>query len=311
MLIFNPNAGRYPPEVAARESARILRARGWSVSVHATRDAGHVTELAREAAASGMDVLITAGGDGSIGRALPGLIGQHTALAVLPTGTANVWAQEIGMPRISGPMRGDVIKQANLIAGGISAPVDVGICNETPFLLWAGIGLDAIVVADAEKHRSHLKKRFAVPEYFVRALTAAHRWPGMEIEVKGQRKTGENFDYSGRVQLAVVSNIHLYAGGLANISPDARLDDGECDLWLFNGRGASTALKHAWNLVRGNHVQDPNVLRIPFREIRIRTGSAVAVHTDGDPRPEAAEISISVRTRSLQALLPGPSSRER
>lgn len=305
LLIYNPNAGRFPPAEAARRTVKVLRTRGWEIDACATRDAEHVTELAAGAAESGLDALIVAGGDGSVGRAVTGLAGSGTALGVLPTGTANVWAQELGLPRIGVAGVGPVIENAELLAGSRVKNVDVGLTNDEPFLLWTGIGLDALVVRSAERRRSHLKKLFVLPEYFARALSASSRWPGAEIHVTGTNGPDEQeFEFSGRIQLAVVTNIRRYAGGYAVLSPAAAVDDGEMDLWVFRGRGPGAALRNAWNLLRGAHVNDPEARRMPFRKITIETENPVPMHRDGEAVPDTRRIEISVCRHSLKILAP-------
>lgn len=305
LLIFNPNAGRYSPEDAAHTAAGALRERGWDIAVRATRDAGHVTELARQAVSDGLEALIVAGGDGSVGRSVRGLIGSRTSLAVLPTGTTNVLAQELGLPRIGAAGLEALLENARLIAESRPVHIDVGFCDGEPFLLWTGFGLDALVVQGAEQHRSHLKKHFVLPEYLLRTVSTAGRWPGAEIEVSGLRCDGSTrVVFSGRAQLAVATNIRRYAGGYAVLSPHAAIDDGEMDLWIFRGRGVPTALRHARNLLRGYHVNDAETIRLPFKQITIESDRPAALHRDGEPVPESRRIEILVRHRALQILAP-------
>ncbi|MFU8770857.1 MAG: diacylglycerol/lipid kinase family protein, partial [Anaerolineales bacterium] len=96
LLIFNPTAGRFPSWLLAERAARILKNHGWEVEIERTIDGDHITSLAKQAVQGNMEALFVVGGDGSLNRALPPLIGSQTALAHLPAGTANVWAQEIG-----------------------------------------------------------------------------------------------------------------------------------------------------------------------------------------------------------------------
>ena len=140
MLLFNPNAGRFPPEIAAKRAAARLTDLGWSVKTIPTRSAGHITALAEEAAGNRDDALIIAGGDGSIGRAVAGLSGSRTALAVLPTGTANVWAKELGLPPISPSSPRGIEANADLIAAGTVKKIDTGRCNGTPSSYGPGSG---------------------------------------------------------------------------------------------------------------------------------------------------------------------------
>jgi diacylglycerol kinase family enzyme len=235
--------------------------------------------------------------------AAAGLAGSETALAVLPSGTTNVWAQELGLPKIKSPRREEVCAVADLIAQSQPRRMDVGACNGKPFLLWAGIGLDALVVRHSEQKRSHLKKRFAIPEYILRAFRAAATWEGISATVRADCATGVS-QFEGRFQLAVVSNIRLYAGGLAEISPEARLDDGEMDLWLFDGSGASGALRSAWNILRRAHVNQPGVRRVRFRQVNVELASPAALHSDGEPCGDHRSVELSVTRQALKILVP-------
>lgn len=305
LLIFNPNAGRYSPVEAARTAAGVLRERGWDIDIRATRSAEDVTDLALQAAAEGLEALIVAGGDGSIGRSVRGLIGSRTSLAILPTGTTNVLAQELGLPRIGVGGLEALLENVRLIAESRMVHIDVGFCDGEPFLLWTGFGLDALVVRRAEQNRSRLKKHFVLPEYLLRTVSTAGRWPGAEIEVRGMRGDGATrVEFRGRAQLAVATNIRRYAGGYALLSPQAAIDDGEMDLWIFRGRGVRTALRHARNLLGGYHVNDAETIRLPFKQITIESDRPAALHRDGEPVPEGQRFEILVRHRALQILAP-------
>ena len=106
------------------------------MSVAVTERAGHATEIARDAAARGVDVIVVNGGDGTINEAINGIAGTATALATLRGGTANVWAGEIGMDR-------DPVKAMRQIVRGERRRIDLGRADGRCFLLMAGVGFDA------------------------------------------------------------------------------------------------------------------------------------------------------------------------
>ncbi len=303
LLIYNPNAGRFSPVEASQNAAKALESHGWAVEVTGTRDAAHVDELACSAASEGLDVLVVAGGDGSIGRTIKWLRGTETALAVLPTGTANVWAKQLGLPMIS-PSGNGILENTDLIVRSTRRKVDIGLCNGSPFLLWAGLGFDAMIVQQAEKKRSHFKKLFVVPEYFYRALVAAHNWQGLQCTVDAVDRQGVAVPYQGQAQIAIVSNTALYAGGYATLAPEARLNDGQMELWLFKGRGARRALRHAWNLLRGTHVTNKDVIRIPFVSLEIFLDAPAPIHFDGDPVEASAALRFEIDQDALTILAP-------
>ena len=228
-FVYNPSAGKFPSGLMAERALVIFQRQGWQIELIQSHTPEHITRLAKEAGEQGLDGFFVLGGDGSANLAVNGLIGSNTALGVLPGGTANVWSQELGLYELS-PTRWTAIEEsAQVLARGEIRAADVGYCDEKGFLLWAGIGLDAFVVHRIEP-RDRWENQFALIQYAASAVWNAGFWHGMnlQVEVDGKR-------LSGHFLLAVVSNIHLYAGGLAELSPDARLDDGLMDLWLFMG----------------------------------------------------------------------------
>lgn len=298
LLIYNPVAGRYPSRLLTERAATVFRRRGWKIDIETTRDSEHVCQLAHQASAADLDALIAVGGDGTINRALPGLVGKRTALGVLPAGTANVWAQELGLPGLSWTRWMALEESAHRLASGYVRRIDVGMCNQSYFLLWAGIGLDAFLVHRIEP-RKQWEKHFALVQYAATAVWNAAIWHGMNLEV-----VSENNHIEGHYMLAVVSNIRLYAGGLARLSPNAKLDDGRMDLWLFEGDSLEDTFRQAWDLWAGKHLQSARVSYLPFEEITLSSDVEMSVQIDGEPERGGENIRIKVVPQILNILVP-------
>ncbi len=271
---------------------------GWETRLCPTESGGHTTELARQAASEGVDAVIVAGGDGSLEHAIPSLVGTRTALGVLPAGTANVWAQELGFPTLNWTHRSALQESANLLAGARVQRVDVGFWQDRPFLLWAGVGLDAFIVHNVEP-RKPWEKYFGMAHYALSALLSTPGFQSLELQV---RTEGEH--HQGRFMLAVLSNIRHYAGGLANLSPSARLDDGIMELWLFHGESLGDGLKHVWDLWSGRHGQSPRVEQFHIRQAQIEAQKPMFVQFDGEPVTPSPMIDLQVRKQALRALVP-------
>ena len=310
-LIFNPVAGRLVP-FAGRSPTRellnraveVLETAGWQVEILETTGAGHTTKLARQAAADGVDALFVAGGDGTIGQAVAGLIGSQTALGVLPAGTANVWAQELGLHGLTWTRLLALEESAESMANAPIHRMDVGICNGRPFMLWAGIGLDGKVVHVIEKQRIG-PRQFPEMQYGASMLKAAYEWQGMHLEV-----TADGKQVSGDFLLAVVSNIQNYAGGLAKISPQACLDDSEMDLWLFDDGDFGQAMVYVWDLITGRHLESKQVQRVPFHNLRIRSDHQLFLHMDGEPIALTDEVEIRILPKVLRVLVTPQASKD-
>ncbi len=297
-LIYNPAAGRFPSRMLIERAAQVLRGLGWDIRLAVTRGGEHITELARQAAEQGDVAVFIAGGDGSVNYTVRGLLGSETALGVLPAGTANVWAQELGLPGLAWTRWMALEESARRYAGASVRRMDVGLCNDDPFLLWGGVGLDAFTVHRLEP-RSRWEKQFAVAQYAATVVQQARAFGGIDLSVHA-----DDTRISGRFLLAVASNIHLYAGGIAEISPRACLDDGEMDLWLFSGETLLEALNHAWSLWSGRHLHSEQVRCIPFRELRLRANAPLYVQVDGEPVQGGDEVRLRVLPQALNVLIP-------
>jgi diacylglycerol kinase (ATP) len=297
-LVYNPIAGGFPSNLMASQAASILQRYGWELELKKTRNGEHLKNLAREAGEKGLDAFFVVGGDGSANLAVNGLLGTNTALGVLPGGTANVWSQELGLSGLTWSRESALQESALQLAQGEVRLADVGRCNHHAFLLWAGIGLDAYVVHQIEP-RERWEKQFALFQYAASAVWNAGFWHGMNLQV---RVDGE--ELSGHFLLAVVSNIHLYAGGLAELSPQARLDDGLLDLWLFKGETMADTVQIAWDLLAGRHHQSERVLHYPFRSLILESDSKMFVQVDGEPLQADSPVEIDVLPRSLRILVP-------
>ena len=298
LLIYNPTAGRFPFQPFAERVAKILRSGGWDIELAQTQNGDHITHLAQQAVDEKMEAVFVAGGDGSINSAIPSLVGSETALAVLPSGTANVWAKELGLPVLNWSNLLALEECARRLANGVTHVVDVGFCAGTPFLLWASVGLDARIVHQLEP-RKRWEKHFAVPKYAATTVREAYAWPGMNLKVKVEDET-----IHGRYLLAVVTNIHLYAGGFAELSPEACIDDGKMDLWLFSGETVSEALRHILALWAGEHVHSDKIRRISFQSLSLEADDFMYVQIDGEPLEEVKKIDVCVKPKSLRILIP-------
>jgi YegS/Rv2252/BmrU family lipid kinase len=298
LVIYNPAAGRISVRPFIGGVIRALNDRGWRVEVAESMNGRHTTQLARMAARENFRAVFAVGGDGTAGQAAGGLIGSQTALGVLPGGSTNVWARDLGMPIFSWKHLGALRENAQLLADSPICPVDVGLCNDQPFLMWAGIGLDALTVKALEP-RKRFEKYLNVPEFFATTVWSATLWHGMHLRVTANDKQVE-----GHYLLAVASNIRYYLGGLAKISPQAYLDDGLMDLWLFSGSTLVDAFRHFFDMQAGRHLTSDQARCIPFRSVQIESETPFSIQIDADPMLGAQKASLEVLPQKLNVLMP-------
>ncbi len=300
-IIYNPHAGNLNLSAVVELVADMWRVRGWEVTLWPTEAAGHATELARDAAQSGKRLVIAAGGDGTLGEVANGLAGSRTVMAPLPSGTANSFARELGLPM---PKRFDhtqLLRASDALYAGRVHAMDLGYTvggdgNGRYWLLWSGVGADSFAVSQIEPRPAWIKKLGRVG-YALQGAVIETRFSHITARVEIDESSFEN-DYI----LILISNCRRYAG-LLTISPEARLDDGLFEVLLFEGRGKTDLTRHLTNVWLGKHLKQPDVRRLFGRRIRVTTKQSIAVHTDGDPSGKTP-MTCEIKSGALNLLVP-------
>ena len=146
--------------------ADLWQAQGWQVDIQPTQAAGHATTLAKQAVATGSQIVIAAGGDGTLGEVANGLAETETILAPLPVGTANSFARELNMPLPGFWGRHQLLKAADMLLNGRIQPIDLGYTTNSAgdgryWLLWAGVGADGFLVENIEPRPKWSKKNWS------------------------------------------------------------------------------------------------------------------------------------------------------
>lgn len=294
-LIHNPTAGPRDVRRALRSVRVLLERSGWDVELWLTEKPGDGVTLARAAAQAGCDVVIVAGGDGTVNEVVNGLVGAQTALAVLPVGTGNLWAKQLGIPThtLTNPLR--LRETAAQLSEGTIRPVDVGQVNGRYFLCWAGIGLDAQVTTTMEP-RPRYTKRLGVLPYAIAAVLVARDFKGVRARVSLDGRV-----VRGSALLILVSNIQQYS--MLNVACEARMDDGLLDVFIFKGLGFSYAVSHLLKIVSQRHLGDPRIVHRQACHIKVLTEQTIPVQVDGDPIG-VTPVTIKVVPRALRVLVP-------
>jgi YegS/Rv2252/BmrU family lipid kinase len=273
-IIYNPIAGRRRGGLLARVSA-ALGARGVHVETVATTARGDATRLARAARAGG--TIVVAGGDGTINEAINGLAGGTARLALIPLGTANVLAAELGLPgdaeALARIAAGDTVRTIHLgeaaVAGGAAESA------VRRFSMMAGVGFDAHVVAHVPLG---LKRATGKLAYGWQTLV---EW--LRLRPRRYRVVADGAAYD--CASAMVAKGHFYAGRYV-AAPEASLDRASFELVLFERGGRWPVLRYALALAMGRLAKAKGVRILRAREIAIEGDAAKPanepVHADGD-----------------------------
>lgn len=297
-VIYNPAAGRFSVAPFLGRASKVLRRAGWQIEIQEAYGETQLTEAAQSAIEDRCDAVFVAGGDGSVGQVAVTLAGSKTALGVLPAGTANVWAQELGLPRMDWIHWFALEQAAERLAYGETRLVDIGTCNDRAFLLWTGVGFDAELVNSIEP-RERWEKTFATVHYATLALWNSIGWQGVDL-----RAIAGDQVWEGRYLVAVASNIPAYAGGLMNLAPGAKVDDGLLDFWLIGGKSLKDVLIRIAQIFMGRHVSAEGVVHFAASEAVFETQGSVPLQCDGEPCTMTSPLNFSVRKQALRVLIP-------
>lgn len=245
------------------------------------------TALAAQAAARGDDCVVAVGGDGTLHRVLNGVAGTTTALALVPAGTANVWAREAGIPA-------DPVLALRLVAEGARPRLDTGSVGESSFLLMASAGLDSLVAGQVG---GAIKRHIGSFAYLGRAAIELWNYRGLsaEIEIDGERLRGPILAF-------LAGNTRSY-GGLIEIAREARADDGLLDVCLFQGRGRRRFVRHLTNTARGRHLLDAAVVHRRARQVTLTIEERWPVQADGEVVGQTP-VTIRCMPRSVTVVVP-------
>ncbi len=308
LIIRNPKARRARPGAELLAAAQPLRDLGWEIDLETTAGAGEATAIARQAAEHGVSVVVAAGGDGTVLEVANGLAGgpagARPALAVVPGGTANVWAIEAGIPH-------DPLAALMLLERGRRATVDLGrvAIGEGPerrFLLMCSTGIDAEVVRRVEG-RPGLKRRLGRAAFVWPSLRAVFAGRATEATVVADGETTRR-----RLLLAVAGNTRLY-GGLLQLTGAARMDDGLLDLVTFEASrgwmpGVLGRVLLALRAARGGlaTARTGGIEYQRVRELTIEPERALPVQADGEYIGDCspgAPLRIAVDPAAIEVVL--------
>lgn len=288
MAIFNSHSGGGEYRRDLPLILDSLRGLGYDVEERETAGVGDATRFAREAVQQELDLVCAIGGDGTVNETINGLAGAEVPLAIVPTGTVNVLAMELGIP-LELP---DAVK---LLEVGTISWIDLGLAGDRYFGLMAGVGMDAAVVASLNPV---LKKAFKEAAFAVQGLANYLTKEEPLIRVTTAERTVEGY-------FAVFGNSSNYGGGFG-ITPLADMRDGLLDVCVLKDKSFLSTIWY-WSAALINaHIKHPKVeyFRTEAAEIvTVEEGKEVLVQTDGEM---AGKLPLTCRVvpRSLRVVVP-------
>ncbi len=300
-IILNPFSFNFTSRLQGRlhEVVNILRNGGENeVAVFFTSSSGDATGLARKTYEDGFDVIVSAGGDGTLNEVANALAGTDAVVGVLPIGITNVFALEMGIPM-------NPYKAARIILEGQPYRIDLGEANGRKFILMAGAGLEGLAVYGLNLE---LKKFIGGLAYIISGTLGYFKHKREKIVVRYRDSRGDEKEIEGYE--AVISNTSFH-GGRFVMSPGARVDDGLLDLCVFKKKGFFRDLLYFIGFFLSLHHKMPSVHLDRGVDFTLHSEGKVYYHVDSEPAGKLP-MNVVVVPESLNVILPpGKLSRER
>ncbi|MBC7979113.1 MAG: diacylglycerol kinase family lipid kinase [Armatimonadetes bacterium] len=282
-LIFNPRARSQK----GGRTRQFLMEHANRFALYATNTGQEAMELSKKFADEGEPVVIAAGGDGTLNAVVSGLAGSHTALGVMPAGTMNVFARELGIPQNSLPKAFEVIEK------GFIREVDLFSANGSPFVQMAGVGFDAMVI---EETKWESKKMLGPLAYLLSAVKIlGEKPPKIEvISVDGRRETG----------VAVLCGNGSLYGGQFKLFHKASNFDSMLDVIVFKEAGYRLVLDSLHGIALGGIDLCSSTSYFQSEGLTVRSNRPVPVEIDGELLGRFEEVVFTETCSRLRVLAP-------
>jgi YegS/Rv2252/BmrU family lipid kinase len=287
ILIVNPEAGKrvflnlYLPQVL-----KAFERQGVSCQVFTTRYSGHATRIVRRHR-QGLDCVTVFGGDGTIREVVKGLGEAPLPVGIIPFGTVNVLALELGLSF-------NPLAAAATVLEGHTRKIDVGYMNQEPFLLMVSSGIDALAVHNVDLRAKRMFGRIA---YLLSAVWSAFNFRVRRVWISIPETGVRDCGY-----LAIIANSRYYAGPY-KIAEKTRIDDGILDVLLFKRRSIGDTLLLLAGILIGRHRYLRDVVFYRGRVIEVESRRPQKMQMDGDKAPPAP-ARVWVRKRFLPVIVP-------
>ncbi|WP_197259573.1 diacylglycerol kinase [Paenibacillus dendritiformis] len=268
-LIYNPTSGREEGKKRLADILHMLDSAGIEATAHATDGAGDATASAADAIDRGYDMIIAAGGDGTLNEVINGMAGKPSRppLGIIPLGTTNDFARALGIPRHWEDACSIITRQKTRV-------IDLGQANDTYFINIAGGGSLTELTYEVP---SKLKTMIGQLAYYMKGLEkmTSLRPTELRIEVDGHGVFHEEF------MLFLIANTNS-VGGFEKLAPGARIDDGLFDVIMLKKCNLAEFIRVAGMALRGDHILDPLIIHVQSKRVSVTSPDTVQLNLDGE-----------------------------
>jgi diacylglycerol kinase (ATP) len=292
VAIVNPLSGAGATPGVAAQRVALLESKFTSANVtgevHLTERPGHAGELARAAAASGARTVIAWGGDGTINEVGTALAGSQVALAIVPAGSGNGFASEVGVPVLPAAA-------IDVALHGHDRPIDAGELAGRLFFNIAGIGFDAVI---AEQFNLQTIGRRGMGPYVRIGLRETFRYRATRYRIL---LDGE--EVVTHALLIAFANGREY-GNRIRLAPHARMDDGKLEAMVVEDRGPLSRLWSGRHLAFGTADKAARILARSIESARVEAEGEMLYHLDGEIGRASGSIDVRIRPKALVVRVP-------
>jgi diacylglycerol kinase (ATP) len=294
LILLNPLAGQENPARLRRRIGGAFAERGAAFDLVPTEYAGHAAELARDAVRLGYRAVAACGGDGTLAEVATGLAGSDVPLAIIPRGTGNQVAQNLGIPL-------GLVQAIDVAIHGRVTPIDLGRVGDRAFALLAGAGFDAAVMQRATRE---LKERWGFGAYVYAAVKEALRATPRRFSI-----TADGRDIDVEAVSVMVANVgELFGRWLPLRLPLAPRPanawcDGLLDVVIIAPRNPQDVAALLWQAAQGRLAPGGSLVHFQAHTITVDADPPIAVQVDGDPAGQTP-ISISVMREAMRVIVP-------
>lgn len=287
-MIIHGSRADYP---AVRHLVDWVRQKGHLVEPLVTYEAGDAAAAAAAAARRGVDVVAAVGGDGTVNEVVNGLDGYDVPLGIIPVGTANDFARQVGIPA-------DADHAMDVILQRKPRRLDTASLNGRRFLnvSTAGVGAEATAETPAEA-----KESLGAIAYIISGMRKL-----ADLRPQTARFAGDGFEYNGEFLMFAVGLTRASGGGTM-VTPMASATDGLLDLCIVERMSRGEFARTALRIKRGEHIGHDGVHYVQLKSVTIEASEPMAVNVDGE-MCNARQLAYRARARDLWvyvAHLPG------
>lgn len=267
-IIYNPTSGR---EAFKKELAAVLKrfeTAGYETSAHATTGEGDAIKAAKTAVEREYDVVVAAGGDGTINEVINGIAEQdfRPKLGIIPVGTTNDFARALVIPR-------NINKAVDVILGDQSMFLDIGRVNEHYFMNIAGGGKLTELTYEVP---SKLKTMLGQLAYYMKGIEMLPSLKPAKVRIEHDGEVIED-----DIMMFLVSNTNS-VGGFEKLAPSAKFNDGYFDLIILRKTNLAEFIRIATLALRGAHLEDKHVYYAKAKHIKVIPEEKMQLNIDGE-----------------------------